>query len=377
MAQNYDIFISYRRKGGIQDARLVDEKLRNSGYSVSFDIDTLGRGKFTDTLKTRLKSCKDFIVIFEPSYWERFYDENGHIQPEEVLDQDWCYLELKNALLANKNIIPLVQKDFVFPKNLPKDVKDIAEMNAIQLTEKEFKEIFEYKVKSYLISKPKFTYRYRKPIIATLTIAIIAIIAYLVNFGLESQRKAQAEAERAVFIADSIRKAGEERSAFVADSIKKLGEAQTKSILDSIKAKEAAQEAAKQAAKQTAGASASNASSKTELYWVSNGDETGKVLFGKLASAGLKTGKCSGNGIKVSASSKPSCKPTAMGTVRCSYTPQLTTATCEGSQIDKLAFGKEFNSSSKDDAAAMQKMIEELEKANFSEWATKLKSLRK
>jgi len=367
MAQKYDVFISYRRKGGIQDARLVDEKLRNSGYSVSFDIDTLGRGKFTDTLKIRLKTCKDFIVIFEPSYYERFYDEKGQVQPEEVLDQDWCYLELKNALLANKNIIPLVPKDFVFPKNLPKDVKDITEMNAIQLTEKEFKEIFEYKVKSYLISKPKFTYRHRKSIIITLTLAIIAIIAFLVNFGLESQRKAAAEAERAVFVADSIKKAGEERAAFVADSIKKLSEAQTKSILDSIKAKEAEKRVV---------VPTSNSGAKTEFYWVANGDETGKVIFGKLAGVGLKTGKCSGDGIKISVS-KPACKPNSMGVVKCAYTPELTATTCDGSQVDKLIFSQEFSHSNKDEAISRAKMVEELEKANFGGWVSKLKSLRK
>jgi hypothetical protein len=372
MAQKYDIFISYRRKGGVKDARLVDEKLRNSGYSVSFDIDTLGRGKFTDTLNTRLKGCKDFIVIFEPSYYERFYDENGHIQPEEVLEEDWCYLELKNALLFSKNIIPLVQKDFVFPRNLPKGVKDIAEMNAIQLTEKEFKEIFEYKVKSYLVSKPKFTYQYRKPIIATMLFAIVAIIAYLVNFGLESQRKAAEGEKRTVFVADSISKASTERSAFVADSIQKLGDARAMGILDSIKAKEA-----KEAEKRKAAAQTSSAPAKTELYWVSNGDESGKAIFEKLSGAGLKTGKCSGNGIKVSASSKPSCKPNAMGTVKCSYTPQLTASSCEGSQIDKFTFSRELNGSSKDEAVAKQKLLEELEKVNLSEWVGKLKSLRR
>ncbi|GBU26371.1 hypothetical protein R83H12_03067 [Fibrobacteria bacterium R8-3-H12] len=353
MAQNYDIFISYRRKGGVQDARLMDEKLRNSGYSVSFDIDTLGRGKFTDTLKKRLEGCKDFIVIFEPSYYERFYDENGYIQPEDVLNQDWCYLELKNALQFNKNIIPLVHKDFVFPSNLPKDIKDVAEMNSIQLSENEFKEIFEYKIKSYLISKPKFTYRHKKSIIAALSLAVLATIAYLINFSMESQRKAaRAETEAA-------------RTAFVLDSIKKLGEAQTKSILDSVKAKETEKRAV---------VSNSKAIAKTELYWVANGDETGKIIFGKLAGAGLKSGKCSEGGIKISVS-KPDCKPSATGLTKCSYAPQLTASTCEGKQ--KLALSHpEINRSDKDEAKAKSKMLEELQQMDFSDWVGKLKSLR-
>ncbi len=386
MGQRFDIFISYRRKGGIKDARLVDEKLRNSGYSVSFDIDTLGRGKFTDTLNTRLKGCKDFIVIFEPSYYERFYDEHGHIQPEEVLDEDWCYLELKNALLMQKNIIPLVQKDFIFPRNLPKDVRDVAEMNAIQLTEKEFKEIFEYKVKSYLISKPRFTYRHKKSIAATITFLIIAIIASLVYFGLESQKKAEEEAKRSALktaeaeaeakrvrdsterAMDSLKKASEEQMAFV-----------TRNILDSIKAKEAERKAA--AATNVATAPSKNQSQsqsqRVELYWVGNGDDTGKILFGKLSRAGLKSGGCNGNGIKVSASSKPSCMPTAMGTVKCTYAPQITITTCEGSQINKLAFGQTFSGTNKDENVARQKMQENLESANFSKWVGELQALRR
>ncbi len=378
MSKKYDIFISYRRKGGIKDARLVDEKLLNSGYSVSFDIDTLGRGKFTDTLKTRLKDCKDFIVIFEPTYYERFYDENGNVQPEEVLNEDWCYLELKNALLLNKNIIPLVQKDFVFPGNLPKDIRDVAEMNAIQLTEKEFKEIFEYKVKAYLVSKPKFTYRYKKPIIAALSLMILAVIAYLISFSLDSQKKAAAEsarataeAERAIFIADSIKKASEERAVFVA-----------KNILDSInKAREAekATETKRPSAAVTTTASKpaqAGASQKTELYWASNGEDTGKILFEKLSKAGLKTDKCSGNGIKVSAS-KFQCKTNAMGAIRCTYAPQLTATTCSGTQVEKLTFGQTFNGTNKDENLAKQKILEDLRSANFNAWIGQLLALKK
>jgi hypothetical protein len=371
MSQKYDIFISYRRKGGIKDARLVDEKLRNSGYSVSFDIDTLGRGKFTDTLKNRLKDCKDFIVIFEPTYYERFYDENGNIQPEKVLNEDWCYLELKNALLLNKNIIPLVQKDFVFPGNLPKDIKEIAEMNAIQLTEKEFKEIFEHKVKSYLISKPKFTHRHKKSIITVLSLVILAVIAGLVSFSLDAQKMAKTEAARAA--------AEAERAVFIADSVKKAAEEQTKSILDSInKAKntEKATEKKRSPIAATAATSSANTNPKTELYWAGNGDETGRILFEKLSGANFKSGECAGNGIKVSASSKPACSSNPMGGIKCSYTPQLTVATCSGSPKDKLIFGQTFSSSNKDDGMARQKILESLKSTNFGEWIRKLKALR-
>ncbi|MDR2581683.1 MAG: TIR domain-containing protein [Fibromonadaceae bacterium] len=387
MAQKYDIFISYRRKGGVQDARMVDIKLREMGYYVSFDIDTLGKGKFTDTLRTRLKDCKDFIVIFEPTYYERFYeadslDEKGNVKPgakvvsEEILNEDWCYLELKNALHLNKNIIPLIRRDFRFPNNLPKEVKDIAEMNAIEVTEKEFKEIFENKVPLYLNSKPKFTHRHKKSITAVLTLAIVAIVAYLVFMWMDSNKKAaETTARAAAEIA-----AGQERARLEADSIRKVkeaeieaerrrSEAQTQGIFDSLKANEAAKRAA-------AAAAAAASASRRELHWVGNGDETGNALFNKLSRAGLSTNRCTGNGIKITASSRPACTPTNIS-IRCAYTPQLTITTCDGAPIDRMVFGQAFSGTdNKGEAAARQKMLEALQAANFGNWVRDIQSLR-
>jgi hypothetical protein len=372
LAQKYDIFISYRRKGGVQDARLVDEKLRNSSYSVSFDIDTLGRGKFTDTLRARLKDCKDFIVIFEPSYYERFFDANGNVQSEEVLNEDWCYLELKNALQLGKNIIPLVPKDFAFPNNLPKDVKEVAEMNAIQLTEKEFKEIFEHKVKAYLLSKPHFSYRHKKSIIAFSSLAVMVVIAYLVSEWQSSKREAQeaeakveAEKIRAAFVADSIQKAKEERLTYVADSLKKVGEEQTQSVRDSIKANEAAKEEKRSAAGQ-----------KAELHWVGNGDETGKILAEKLAGAELKTSKCTANGISVVASTKPKCGTSSTGGIKCNYTPQITATKCSGGARAEQFTYEQISGSGKDDVSARNKMYDNLQSAKLSSWVSGLKAMR-
>ncbi|MCL2284238.1 MAG: TIR domain-containing protein [Fibromonadales bacterium] len=379
MAQKYDIFISYRRKGGVQDARMVDIKLRDMGYNVSFDIDTLGKGKFTDTLRTRLKNCKDFIVIFEPTYYERFYDENGNIQPESVLNEDWCYLELKNALALGKNIIPLIRRDFRFPSNLPKDIKDVAEMNAIEVTEKEFTEIFNNKVPKYLNSKPRFTHRYKTPIIGVLVLMIVGVIAFLVSSMMAEKREAaamlkaeaDAAAQRAVFVADSAAKAA--------------SEAGRKSLLDSISAKDAerkveeerrAKEAAARAAAAATSATAAPANQKKELYWAGNGDETGRILFEKLSGAGLKSGNCSGNGLKVSASSKPVCALQKSGLAKCSYTPQVTITTCSGSTVEKLAVAQ-VAGSNKSESEAKGKMLENLRNTNFGGWIGTLQGLKK
>ncbi|MCL2261211.1 MAG: TIR domain-containing protein [Fibromonadales bacterium] len=384
MAQRYDIFISYRRKGGVETARLVDIKLREQGYYVSFDIDTLGKGKFTDTLRTRLQGCIDFVVIFEPTYYERFFesgslDENGKVKPDaklvsqDVLNEDWCYLELKNALTLGKNVIPIIKRDFRFPNNLPPEVKDIAEMNAIEVTEKEFKEIFENKVPLYLDSKPKFTFRYRKPIIAVLSLMIMGIIAILVSFGvityMDNLKAAEAMIQQAAETEARI-KAQEERAAFVADSIQKAGELLAVSAMQSVK------DSVKAAENQRRAAASAATSQKKEIYWV-GGDEIGKILRDKLNSsgAGIKTsGNCSGNSFKVAAS-KASCPPSAIGNVKCSYTPQLTITNCGGTQVDKLA-SQTISSTGKDENLARQKLHEALQSTNFSAWVSRLKSLR-
>jgi len=116
---------------------------------------------------------------------------------------------------------------------------------------------------------------------------------------------------------------------------------------------------------------------KSDLYWVNNGDETGRILFEKLSGAGLKNSQCIGNGIKITASTKPAYSPNAIGNVRCSYTPQLTITTCDGSPIDVLTFGQTFNSSHKDQNIAAQRMLEGLRNANFGTWVNHLQSLRK
>lgn len=116
---------------------------------------------------------------------------------------------------------------------------------------------------------------------------------------------------------------------------------------------------------------------KADLYWVNNGDETGRILFEKLSGAGMKNAQCVGNGIKITASTKPIYSPNAIGNIRCSYTPQLTITTCDGSPIDVLTFGQTFNSSNKDQNTAAQKVLEGLRNANFSTWVNHLQSLRK
>ena len=67
----YDIFLSYRRRGGFETAKHLFDLLTRDGYSVSFDIDTLRAGDFDTTLLRRIDQCTDFILILDREAFDR------------------------------------------------------------------------------------------------------------------------------------------------------------------------------------------------------------------------------------------------------------------------------------------------------------------
>jgi len=174
MSIKFDIFISYRRKGGYNTAKLLYDRLRMDGYSVSFDIDTLEKGDFDKELEARVKGCKDFLVVLSPGIFDRFYN------PEYDPKDDWVRLEIACALNENKNIVPLVLDGFDWPKNpLPSDVKAITRKNGIDLNPKHFEAAYETLKRRFLDSQPRWIVRHKKKIITVLSLAILAAAAFL------------------------------------------------------------------------------------------------------------------------------------------------------------------------------------------------------
>ena len=97
----YDVFISYRREGGYETAKHLNDLLVRDGYRVSFDIDTLRSGDFDTQLLARIEQCKDFILIVDEHAFDRTID------PKTNPNEDWLRCELAHALKHNKNIIPV------------------------------------------------------------------------------------------------------------------------------------------------------------------------------------------------------------------------------------------------------------------------------
>lgn len=144
----YDIFISYRRDGGEQSAKSIYDRLRDKGYSVFLDVETLRSGAFNDKLYSVIEECKDVIVILSPQALDRCVNE-----------ADWMRLEITHALKCKKNVIPIMLRDFKFPEELPQDIEVLRYQNGIQASV-EFFDAFLEKLYSFVKSKPGFTKRF-------------------------------------------------------------------------------------------------------------------------------------------------------------------------------------------------------------------------
>jgi regulator of replication initiation timing len=201
MSSKFNIFISYRRKGGFDTAKLLYDRLRIDGYSVSFDIDTLENGNFDNELEKRVKRCKDFLIVLSPGIFD-FSEANYDAK------DDWVRREIACALKADKNIIPLMLDDFVYPRRLPADIKDITRKNAVDLNPKHFEAAYEKLKQTFLRSKPTWKIRYKKKIrifIASLIFVFLAYLTYLLLTVYQQKNSEIKEAQIATQKADSVR----------------------------------------------------------------------------------------------------------------------------------------------------------------------------
>jgi len=223
----FKIFISYRRKGGYERAKLIYERLKMDGYSVSFDLETLENGNFGNELEKRIKKCKDFIIVLNPGIFDCF------TEPDYNSKDDWVRIEIGCALASEKNIVPLKMENFAYPKRLPSDIKDITKINAIDLSTEHFEAAYEKLKSTFLISKPHWRIRHRKRMVSFISIAFIAL-AFFAFFSYKQKETEAAEAKLAAARADSIRIVKEMELKREADSINAAMEAELARAADSI-----------------------------------------------------------------------------------------------------------------------------------------------
>jgi hypothetical protein len=174
------IFISYRRDGGFEMARLIRDALQKRGYKVFLDVEELRSGPFNTAIVGQIESSSDVIAILTPGSLERCFQED-----------DWMRLEVAHAIKLKKNIVPVITRGFKWPaERLPEDLMSLPSFNGIEPSHDFFDASMD-KLRKLLVGHPKRVSR--MPLVIVLTVSIMIIVAGLLLSGLWRGRKSSVD----------------------------------------------------------------------------------------------------------------------------------------------------------------------------------------
>jgi hypothetical protein len=164
------VFISYRREGGAELARLVRDGLRERGYNVFMDVEDLRSGLFNTELLQQIESSTDVVVILTPNSME------GCSRTD-----DWLRLEIEHAIRCHKNIVPVRARGFQWPSvPLPQNMSDLPNLQGVEPSHEYFSASIE-KLTSLFVATPRsrFTRYVWAGIISAIAIVAALGMAYL------------------------------------------------------------------------------------------------------------------------------------------------------------------------------------------------------
>lgn len=141
-----DVFISYRRDGGVFIARMISAELKRRGYKVFYDIDDIGPGAFDNSLLEKIENSRNFVLILSEGSLDRCIDSKD-------TGEDWVRIEIRHALKMGINIIPVLVDGYDFPEKLPEDIDSIRKFQAVYLNHL-FIDAGIKKMERYFVKKP-------------------------------------------------------------------------------------------------------------------------------------------------------------------------------------------------------------------------------
>lgn len=115
---SYDVFISYRREGGLELARQLMQQLDRLGVSCFFDIEEINTGKFDETIYASIDNSRFFVFLATRGALDRCVQEG-----------DWVRKELEYALDKGREPVLVAWKGesvVRFPQNLPDSLKRLS-----------------------------------------------------------------------------------------------------------------------------------------------------------------------------------------------------------------------------------------------------------
>ncbi len=169
--KQYDVFISYRRDGGEHTAKIICDSLTKQGYRVFFDVESLRSGEFNQELYRVIETCNDFLVILSPGSLDRCVNED-----------DWVKQEISCAMKHEKNIVPVLLRNFKFPEKLPEEIEGIRWKNGVEAST-EFYDAFIRKLTTFLVTRPPIKNRILQnefvkkllPVFVAVGLALVAV----------------------------------------------------------------------------------------------------------------------------------------------------------------------------------------------------------
>lgn len=112
----YDVFISYRREGGLDLARQLAQQLERLGVSCFFDLEEIQTGKFNEKIYEAIDNSRYFIFILSPRSLDRCAN-----------DGDWVRQELEYAF--SRQLLPILVlwkgNQPEYPVGIPESLKEL------------------------------------------------------------------------------------------------------------------------------------------------------------------------------------------------------------------------------------------------------------
>ena len=130
MNDHYDVFISYRREGGKDHARTIQQALEKK-YRVFLDFDELNDGVFDQRIMDAISHSSVFLLLLTKGALDRCSNED-----------DWVRKEILYASKCSCHIVPVTIDDPFdgYPSDLPKEIQDI--VGAHQFSELQTRKLF-------------------------------------------------------------------------------------------------------------------------------------------------------------------------------------------------------------------------------------------
>lgn len=116
------VFISYRRDGGADTARLMRYELQARGWQVFLDAEDLNSGRFDENLLANVAAADNFLLILSKGSLANCANED-----------DWLRREIATAIQTERNIIPLLKERAQPPDKyeLPADIAPVGKFNCV------------------------------------------------------------------------------------------------------------------------------------------------------------------------------------------------------------------------------------------------------